>query len=101
MAEIVAKRLVQRSGFVVMKRRAEIGGAALGRGFALREHDVNTHINPSSGARLAPPLARPSLAAELHLGHELDGVERAPVRAAVREPVVPRLLVERQFPTIS
>jgi hypothetical protein len=36
MAEIVAKRLVEhleRSGFVVMKRPAEIGGAALGRGF--------------------------------------------------------------------
>ena len=36
MAEIVAKRLVkhlQRAGFVVMKRPAEIGAAALGRGF--------------------------------------------------------------------
>jgi len=36
MAEIVAKRLVEhldRAGFVVMKRPAEIGGAALGRGF--------------------------------------------------------------------
>jgi hypothetical protein len=36
MAEIVAKRFVehlQRSGFVVMKRPAQIGGAALGRGF--------------------------------------------------------------------
>ena len=36
MAEIVAKRLVEhleRSGFVLMKRPAEIGGAALGRGF--------------------------------------------------------------------
>ncbi len=36
MAEIVAKRLaehLQRAGFVVMKRPAEIGGAALGRGF--------------------------------------------------------------------
>jgi len=36
MAEIVAKRLVEdleRAGFVVMKRPAEIGSAALGRGF--------------------------------------------------------------------
>ncbi len=36
MAEIVAKRLVEhleRAGFVVMKRPADIGGAALGRGF--------------------------------------------------------------------
>ena len=36
MAEIVAKRLVEhleRSGFVIMKRPADIGGAALGRGF--------------------------------------------------------------------
>ncbi len=36
MAEIVAKRLaehLQRAGFVVMQRPAEIGGAALGRGF--------------------------------------------------------------------
>ncbi len=36
MAEIVAKRIVEhleRSGFVVMKRPPEIGGAALGRGF--------------------------------------------------------------------
>ena len=36
MAEIVAKRLVEqleRSGFVVMKRPAEIGRAALGRGY--------------------------------------------------------------------
>ena len=35
-AEIVAKRLVEhleRSGFVIMKRPAEIGGAALGRGY--------------------------------------------------------------------
>jgi len=35
MAEIVAKRLVEhlaRAGFVVMKRPAEIGRAALGRG---------------------------------------------------------------------
>ncbi len=35
MAEIVAKRLVEhleRSGFVVMKRSAGVGGAALGRG---------------------------------------------------------------------
>jgi hypothetical protein len=37
MAEIVAKRLVEhveRAGFVVMKRPAEIGAAALGRGAA-------------------------------------------------------------------
>ena len=36
MAEIVAKRLVEhleRAGFVVMKRPAIGGGAALGRGF--------------------------------------------------------------------
>ena len=36
MAEIVARRLVEhleRSGFVVMKRPADVGGAALGRGF--------------------------------------------------------------------
>jgi hypothetical protein len=36
MSEIVAKRLVEhleRSGFVVMKRPPDIGGAALGRGF--------------------------------------------------------------------
>jgi hypothetical protein len=36
MSEIVARRLVEhleRAGFVVMKRPAEIGGAALGRGF--------------------------------------------------------------------
>jgi hypothetical protein len=36
MAEIVAKRLVEhleRAGFVVMKRPAAIGAAALGRGF--------------------------------------------------------------------
>jgi hypothetical protein len=36
MAEMVAKRLVEhleRAGFVVMKRPAEIGAAALGRGF--------------------------------------------------------------------
>ncbi len=36
MAEIVAKRLVEhleRAGFVVMKRPAEIGAAALGRGY--------------------------------------------------------------------
>jgi hypothetical protein len=36
MAEIVAKNLVEdleRAGFVVMRRPAEIGGAALGRGF--------------------------------------------------------------------
>ena len=36
MAEIVAKRLVEhleRSGFVIMKRPADVGGAALGRGF--------------------------------------------------------------------
>ena len=36
MAEIVAKRLVEhleRAGFVVMKRPARVGGAALGRGF--------------------------------------------------------------------
>jgi hypothetical protein len=36
MAEIVAKRLVEhleRAGFVVMKRPAEIGAVALGRGF--------------------------------------------------------------------
>ncbi len=36
MAEIVAKRLVEhleRAGFVVMKRPADIGAAALGRGF--------------------------------------------------------------------
>jgi len=35
MAEIVAKRLVEhleRAGFVVMKRRPVVGGAALGRG---------------------------------------------------------------------
>ena len=35
MAEIVAKRLVEhleRAGFVVMKRPATVGGAALGRG---------------------------------------------------------------------
>jgi hypothetical protein len=37
MAEIVAKRLVtqlERAGFVFMKRPPEIGGAALGFGFA-------------------------------------------------------------------
>ncbi len=36
MAEIVAKRLadhLERAGFVVMKRPAEVGAAALGRGF--------------------------------------------------------------------
>ncbi len=36
MAEIVARRLVEhleRAGFVIMKRPAEIGAAALGRGF--------------------------------------------------------------------
>ncbi len=36
MAEIVARRLVahlERAGFVVMKKPAEIGAAALGRGF--------------------------------------------------------------------
>ncbi|HZZ60368.1 MAG TPA: hypothetical protein VFE63_04230 [Roseiarcus sp.] len=36
MAEIVAKRLVElleRAGFVVMKRPAQIGDAALGRGY--------------------------------------------------------------------
>ena len=36
MTEIVAKRLVEhlgRAGFVVMKRPADVGGAALGRGF--------------------------------------------------------------------
>ncbi len=36
MAEIVAKHLVDhldRAGFVIMKRPAEIGAAALGRGF--------------------------------------------------------------------
>jgi hypothetical protein len=36
MAEIVARRLVEhlnRAGFVVLKRPAEIGAAALGRGF--------------------------------------------------------------------
>ena len=36
MAEIVAKRLVEhleRAGFVVMKRPADVGAAALGRGF--------------------------------------------------------------------
>jgi hypothetical protein len=36
MAEIVAKRLVkhlERGGFVVMKRSADVGAAALGRGF--------------------------------------------------------------------
>jgi hypothetical protein len=36
MSEIVAKRQVEhleRSGFVVMKRPPDIGGAALGRGF--------------------------------------------------------------------
>ena len=36
MAEIVARRLVEhleRAGFVMMKRPAEIGAAALGRGF--------------------------------------------------------------------
>ncbi len=36
MAEIVAKRLadhLERAGFVVMKRPADIGTAALGRGF--------------------------------------------------------------------
>ncbi len=36
MADIVAKRLLghlERAGFVVMKRPAEIGAAALGRGF--------------------------------------------------------------------
>ncbi len=36
MAEIVAKRLVEHldsAGFVIMKRPAPIGGAALGRGF--------------------------------------------------------------------
>jgi hypothetical protein len=36
MAELVAKRLVEhlgRAGFVVMRRPAEIGAAALGRGF--------------------------------------------------------------------
>ncbi len=35
-AEIVAKRLadhLERAGFVVMKRPAEVGAAALGRGF--------------------------------------------------------------------
>ena len=36
MAEIVARRLIEhleRAGFVIMKRPAEIGAAALGRGF--------------------------------------------------------------------
>jgi hypothetical protein len=36
MAEIVAKRFVEhpeRTGFVVMKRPAGVGGTALGRGF--------------------------------------------------------------------
>jgi hypothetical protein len=36
MAEIVARRLVEhleRAGFVLIKRSAEIGAAALGRGF--------------------------------------------------------------------
>ena len=36
MAEIVAKRLaahLERAGFIVMKRRPEVGGAALGKGF--------------------------------------------------------------------
>ena len=36
MAEIVARRLVEHlesAGFVIMKRPAEVGGAALGRGF--------------------------------------------------------------------
>ena len=36
MTEILAKRLVEhfeRAGFVVMKRPADIGGAALGCGF--------------------------------------------------------------------
>jgi hypothetical protein len=36
MAEIVAKRLVEhleRAGFVVMKRPAQMGAAALGRGY--------------------------------------------------------------------
>ena len=33
MAEIVAKRLLARAGFVVMKRPPIGGGAALGRGF--------------------------------------------------------------------
>ncbi len=36
MADIVARRLAEhllRSGFVVMKRLPEVGGASLGRGF--------------------------------------------------------------------
>jgi hypothetical protein len=36
LVEIVAKRLVEhleRAGFVIMKRPAEIGAAALGRGY--------------------------------------------------------------------
>jgi hypothetical protein len=33
MSEIVAKRLLERAGFVVMKRPPEIGAAAIGRGF--------------------------------------------------------------------
>jgi hypothetical protein len=33
MAEIVAKRLVERAGFVVIKRPAGVGRAALGRGY--------------------------------------------------------------------
>jgi len=63
---------------------------------------VNTRYQSSSGVRLAPRVARPNLAAELRLDHrdEVRSVERAPVRAAVHEPVAPRLLVERQFQEI-
>src|SRR5271165_5899363 len=62
-----------------------------------------SHINPSPGVRLSPPLARSNLAAELHIDHrdEVSSVERAPVRPAVHEPVEPRLLVERQFQDIG
>ena len=41
-AEIVAKRLVKnldRAGFVVMKRRPEVGAAALGRASSARRID--------------------------------------------------------------
>ncbi|MGO8919649.1 MAG: hypothetical protein ACLQJR_27435 [Stellaceae bacterium] len=33
MAEIMAKRLLKRAGFVVMKRPPEIGAASLGRSY--------------------------------------------------------------------
>ncbi len=79
MAEIVAKRLVEhleRAGFVVMKRPADIGGAALGRGLRGLRMRAEGAIGAAFLAMLA--VSSSATAQEVHYSSErLDASDAA------------------------